>query len=86
VQDYAQEFRKRALTLDIPLYTQETLLKYIGRLHSYLRHIILMFNPTNLDEVCVQTTHIESRERISSTTSQRNQFIQLKESTKERVK
>jgi hypothetical protein len=61
VQDYTQEFRKRALTLGIPLYTQETLLKYIGGLHSYLRHTILMFNPTNLDEVCVQATHIESR-------------------------
>ena len=41
--------------------TQETLLKYIGGLHSYLRHTILMFNPTSLDEVCVQATHLESR-------------------------
>jgi ribosomal protein S8E len=47
--------------LVIPLYMQETLLKYIGGLHSYLRHTILMFNPTNFDEVCVQATHIESR-------------------------
>jgi hypothetical protein len=61
VQEYTQEFRKRALVLGIPLYTQETLLKYIGGLHTYLRHIILMFNPTNLDEVCVQETHIESK-------------------------
>jgi hypothetical protein len=61
VQDYTQEFRKRALTLGIHLYMQENLLKYIGMLHSYLRHTILMFNPTNLDEVCVQATHIESR-------------------------
>jgi hypothetical protein len=49
------------LILGIPLYTQETLLKYIGGLHSYLRHMILMFNPTNLDEVCVQATHIETK-------------------------
>jgi hypothetical protein len=61
VQEYTQEFRKRALILGIPLYTQETLLKYIGGLHSYLRHMILMFNPNNLDEVCVQATHIESK-------------------------
>jgi len=47
--------------LGIPLYMQETLLKYIGGLHSYLRHTILMFNLTNLDEVCVQATHLESR-------------------------
>jgi hypothetical protein len=45
----------------MPLDTQETLLKYIGGFHSYLRHTILMFNPTSLDEVCVQTTHLESR-------------------------
>ena len=30
-------------------------------MHSYLRHTILMFNPTNIDGVCVQATHIESR-------------------------
>jgi len=35
--------------------------KYIGGLHSYLQHTILIFNPTSLDEVCVQTTHLESR-------------------------
>jgi hypothetical protein len=56
-----QEFQKRSLVLGIPLYTQETLLKFIGGLHSYLRHMILMFNPTNLDEVCVQVTHMESK-------------------------
>jgi hypothetical protein len=47
--------------LGIDLSSQETLLKYIGGLHSYLRHTILMFNPTNLDEVCVQETHLEAR-------------------------
>ena len=61
VQEYTQEFRKRASILGIPLYTQETLLKFIGGLHSYLHHTILMFNPTKLDEVCVQATHIESK-------------------------
>ena len=61
VQDYTQEFRRRALLLGVDLQTQETLLKYIGGLHSYLRHTILMFNPTSLDEVCVQATHLEAR-------------------------
>ena len=60
-QDYTQEFRKIALVLGIPLYTQETLLKYIGGLHSYLRHMILMFNLTRLDDVCVQATHIKTK-------------------------
>jgi hypothetical protein len=41
VQYYTQEFRKRALMLGIPLYMQETLLKNIGGLHSYLRHTIV---------------------------------------------
>lgn len=61
VQEYTQTFRKKALNLSIPLYTQETLLKYIGGLHSYLKHTILMLNPSNFDEVCVQGIHIESR-------------------------
>jgi hypothetical protein len=45
--------------LGIPLQTPETLLNYIGGMHSYLRHTILMFNPTNIDEVSVQATHLE---------------------------
>jgi hypothetical protein len=53
VQSFTQEFRRRALVLGVDLSSQETLLKYIGALHSYLRHTILMFNPSNLDEVCV---------------------------------
>ena len=61
VQEYTKEFRKRDLILGIPLYTQETLLKFIGGLHRYLCHKILMFNPAILDTVCVQDTHIESK-------------------------
>jgi hypothetical protein len=49
------------LILGIDLSSQENLLKYIGGLHSYLRHAILMFNPTNLDEDFVQETHLEAR-------------------------
>lgn len=45
----------------VDLNSQETLLKYIGALHSYLKHTILIFNPTSLDEVCVQATHLEAR-------------------------
>jgi hypothetical protein len=36
VQVYTQEFKKKALSLGILLYTCETLLKYIGGMHSYL--------------------------------------------------
>lgn len=42
------------------MYTHETLLKYIGGIYSYLRHTILMFNPTNIDEVSVQVIHLEA--------------------------
>jgi hypothetical protein len=65
VQSYTEEFRRRDFILGIDLSSQETLLKYIGRLHRYLRHAILMFNPTNLDEVCVQKNHLEARGKNS---------------------
>jgi len=61
VQGYTQEFRKRSLILGISLDSPETLLKYIGVLHSYMRHTILMFNPTSIDEVFVQAQHLEAR-------------------------
>ncbi len=47
--------------LGISLDSQETLLKYIAGLHSYMRHTILMFNPTSIDEVSVQASHLEAR-------------------------
>jgi hypothetical protein len=36
-------------------------MKYIGTLQSYILHTFLLFNPTSLDEVCVQATHLENR-------------------------
>lgn len=47
--------------LDIPLSTQNTLLKYIGGLHNYLKHTLLVFNPTKLDNFYVQDTYLEER-------------------------
>jgi hypothetical protein len=35
-------------------------MKYIGALHSYIRHTLFLFNPTNLDEMFVQETHLEN--------------------------
>jgi hypothetical protein len=61
VQSFTEEFRKKSLALNIPLDSYEMLMKYIGALHSYICHTLLLFNPTNLDEVCVQATHLESR-------------------------
>ena len=48
------------LMLDIPLHTQETLMKYIGFLPTHIRNTVFMFGPTNLDEVYVQATYIEA--------------------------
>jgi hypothetical protein len=59
VQEYIDEFRKMALKLDIPLHTQETLLKYIGGLLAHIHNTVFMFGPTNIDEVFVQATYIE---------------------------
>ena len=56
-----KSLEKRALMLGISLDSLETLLKYIGGLHSYMRHTILTFNPTSIDEVSVQDTHLEAR-------------------------
>ena len=66
VQDYTHEFRRRALILGVNLSSQEIFLKYIGGFHNYLRNTILMFNPTNLDEVFVQATHLEARGKHSA--------------------
>ena len=63
VQSYTQGFRNKTLLLGFPLYTKGTLLKYIIGMHYYLKHTILMLNPTNFDEVCVQEIHIESGKR-----------------------
>jgi hypothetical protein len=60
VQEYTDGFRKMALMLDIPLQTQETLMKYIRGLPAHIRNTVFMFGPTNLDEVYVQATYIEA--------------------------
>jgi hypothetical protein len=60
VQSFIEEFRKKAIALNIPLDSYETLMKYIGTLHSYIHHTFLLFNTTSLDEVCVQATHLEN--------------------------
>jgi hypothetical protein len=60
VQEYTNEFFKMELMLNIPLHTQETLMKYIGGLPTHIRNIVFMFGPTNLDEVYVQATYIEA--------------------------
>ena len=61
VQSFTKEFRKKALELNIVLDTPGTLLKYIGFIHHYLWHTLLLLHPTSLDEASVQTIYIERK-------------------------
>ena len=74
VQVYTQEFRRRALLLGIYLPSQDSLLRYVGGLHTYLRHTILIFNPTSLDEVFVQATHLEARGKQNLDGNEESEF------------
>ena len=74
IQEYTHEFRKRAIALNVALDTQETLIKYIGGMHSYLWHTLLMFNPNTLDDVCVQATHLEARSKHANDTFVKKSF------------
>jgi hypothetical protein len=59
-QEYTYEFRKMVWMLDVPLTTQETLMKYIGGLPAYIHNTVFMFGHNNIDEVFVQATYIET--------------------------
>jgi hypothetical protein len=37
IQSFIEKFQKKSLALNIPLDSYETLMKYIGALHSYIR-------------------------------------------------
>lgn len=61
VQSFTEEFRKQALNLGISLDAPKTVSKYIGALHSYTRHSLLLFEPTTIDATNVKAIHLESR-------------------------
>ena len=48
VQDFTEEFRKQALNLGIPLDSPKVVTKYIGSLHNYIRHSLLLFEPPTI--------------------------------------
>lgn len=50
--------------LGIALNSNEILFKYIGGLHSYLRHTLLIFDAKKLDKVYVQATNLEAHDRL----------------------
>ena len=61
VQGFTEDFRKKALELNILVDFPETIMKYIGALPNYIHHTLLLLNPTNLDEASVQSIYIECR-------------------------
>lgn len=58
VQSFIEEFRKQALNFGISLDSLETVIKYVGVLHSYIRHSLLLFMLTTIDEANVKSIHI----------------------------
>ena len=60
--------------LGVDSQSQDTLLKYIGGLQIFLRHTILVFNPNNIDDVCVQATHLEARGKNTLEECSKNPF------------
>jgi len=61
VKIFTEEFRKQALNLGISLDSPETITKYIGALHSYIRHSLLLFEPTTIDVAILKVIHLKSR-------------------------
>lgn len=47
--------------MGIALDTPEIVTKYIGSLHNYIRHSLLLFKPTTIDVASVNAIHIENR-------------------------
>jgi hypothetical protein len=56
MQEYTDGFRKMTLMLDIPLHTQENIMKYIGGLPAHIQKTVFMFGPTIVYEVSIQVT------------------------------
>jgi len=60
--------------------SKETLLKYIGSLHSYLQHTFLMLNPDDFDQVGVQAIHVKSGGRPFKFTPKTSKQLENKDS------
>ena len=61
VQIFTKEFRKQDLNQGISFDSPETVTKYIGALHSYIKHYLLLFEPTTIDAANVKAIHLERR-------------------------
>jgi len=61
VQIFTKESKKQALNLGISLDSPKTITKYIGSLHSYIRHSLLLIEPTTIDVAIVKAIHLEPK-------------------------
>jgi len=61
VKIFTEEFRKQELNLGISLDLPQIVTKYVGVLHSYIRHSLLLFYPTTIDAASVKAIHLEDR-------------------------
>ena len=60
VQSFTQKIWKQALNLGISLDSPETATKYVGALHTYIRHSLLLFDPTTIYVDSIKVIHLES--------------------------
>ena len=59
VQSFIEEFQKQALNLGISLDAPQAINNYVGALHSYIRHSLLLFELTTIDAANVKVIHLE---------------------------
>jgi len=59
VQSFTEEFWKQALNLGISLDVPKIVTKYIAALHSYIRHSLLLLEPTLIDTTNIKAIHLE---------------------------
>ena len=76
-QSFIKDFRKQALNLGIALDSPEVVTKYIGSLRSYLRHSLLLFEPTTVDSASVKAIHIENMGKMKEMIISRNHISNL---------
>ena len=60
MQNFIEELRKQAFNFGISLDLPKTVTKYVGALHSYIKHSLLLFEPTMTNADSVKVIHIES--------------------------
>jgi len=77
VQSFTKEFRKKTLNLGIALDTPEVITKYIGSLHSYMKHLFSLFEPTTINSANIKEIHIENGKKMKEMIIPKNHHSNL---------